>query len=121
VLESLACYIQILKLSTVSSLIGPVAASYARDINEVGFVSLSSDFSVTLANASFSRTRMGLLTFISSFALLTGSPISGALLHAPEYLWWRPVVFSGVTMLAGSVLLLIARTQMTKKRGTWRV
>ncbi|KAF5360004.1 hypothetical protein D9758_007617 [Tetrapyrgos nigripes] len=85
-----------------SSLIGPVAASYSRDVNEVG-------------------TRMGLVTFVSSFALLTGSPISGALLAAPEYLWWRPVVFSGVTMLSGSVLLLIARMRMAEKRGTWRV
>ncbi|KAF9063526.1 major facilitator superfamily domain-containing protein [Rhodocollybia butyracea] len=53
-----------------ASLIGPVAATFAKNINEVG-------------------TRMGFLSFFVSFALLTGSPISGALLHSPEYFWVR--------------------------------
>ncbi|KAK1224677.1 hypothetical protein PQX77_012423 [Marasmius sp. AFHP31] len=84
------------------SVLGPVAATFARDINEVGL-------------------RMGMVTFISSFAMLTGSPISGALLHSPEYLWYRPVIFSGVTVLSGAALLIISRSIQAKRKRTWRV
>ncbi|KAF9266671.1 MFS general substrate transporter [Marasmius fiardii PR-910] len=84
------------------SVLGPVAATFARDLNEVGL-------------------RMGIVTFISSFAMLTGSPISGALLHSPEYVWHRPVIFSGVTVLSGAGLLMIARSMQAKRKQTWRV
>ncbi|ESK93171.1 MFS general substrate transporter [Moniliophthora roreri MCA 2997] len=84
------------------SVLGPVAATFARDINEVG-------------------TRMGLVTFVFSFAMLTGSPISGVLLHPPEYTWYRPVVFSGVTVLSGAALLAVSRSMQAKKKQTWRV
>ena len=40
--------------------------------------------------------RIGLACFIFSFALLTGNPISGALLHAPDYFWSRAIVFNAV-------------------------
>ncbi|KAF5381427.1 hypothetical protein D9757_009053 [Collybiopsis confluens] len=84
------------------SLIGPVAATFAKNINEVG-------------------TRMGLLTFVSSFAMLTGSPISGALLAAPHYYWFRPVVFSAVVVLFGSALIVISRGMQARKKGTWKL
>ncbi|KIK55203.1 hypothetical protein GYMLUDRAFT_47953 [Collybiopsis luxurians FD-317 M1] len=84
------------------SVIGPVAATFAKNINEVG-------------------TRMGLLTFVSSFAMLTGSPISGALLEAPHYYWVRPVVFSAVVVLFGSGLIIISRAMQARKKGTWRL
>ncbi|KAJ3718689.1 MFS general substrate transporter [Lentinula raphanica] len=84
------------------SVIGPVAATFARNINEVG-------------------TRMGFLTFVSSFAMLTGSPISGALLHSPQYFWIRPVLFSAVVQLFGSGLIVISRAIQAKKKGTWKL
>ncbi|KAE9405270.1 MFS general substrate transporter [Gymnopus androsaceus JB14] len=84
------------------SVIGPVAASFSKNINEVG-------------------TRMGFLTFVSSFAMLTGSPISGALLHAPQYYWLRPVVFSAVVVLFGCALITISRSMQAKKKGTWKL
>jgi hypothetical protein len=36
------------------------------------------------------------MVFVSSFGLLTGNPLSGAILDPPKYLWIWPVVFSGV-------------------------
>jgi len=80
-----------------------------------GFVSVSAP-----ASASFSRnvgevgTRIGLMTFVSSFGLLTGNPISGAILHPPRYTWIQPIVFSGVTVLAGACFLILARYQQRK-------
>jgi hypothetical protein len=32
-----------------------------------------------------------------AFALLTGTPITGALLQPPAYSWFKPIVFSGVS------------------------
>ncbi|KAJ3981844.1 MFS general substrate transporter [Lentinula detonsa] len=84
------------------SLIGPVAATFARNVNEVG-------------------TRMGFVTLVSSFAMLTGSPISGALLHSPQYFWLRPVLFSAVVQLFGSGLIIISRAMQAKKKGTWKL
>ncbi|KAJ7907884.1 MFS general substrate transporter [Mycena leptocephala] len=75
-----------------------------------GFVSVSAP-----ASASFSHnvgevgTRIGLMVFVSSFGLLTGNPLSGAILDPPKYLWIWPVVFSGVTVLAGTGFLVAAR------------
>jgi hypothetical protein len=42
------------------------------------------------------RTRVGLLSFVIGFALLTGNPIAGALLSPPSYTWWRPFLFATV-------------------------
>ncbi|KAJ6544706.1 MFS general substrate transporter [Mycena sp. CBHHK59/15] len=81
-----------------------------------GFVSVSAP-----ASASFSRnlgevgTRIGLMTFVSSFGLLTGNPISGAILHPPAYTWIQPIAFSGVTVLAGTCFLVFARFMQGKK------
>ncbi|KAF9228997.1 MFS general substrate transporter [Gyrodon lividus] len=79
------------------SLTAPASAAFSRNLGEVG-------------------TRIGVMTFVASFALLTGEPISGALLSPPGYTWTKPVIFSGVTMLVGSALLALARTlQMRHK------
>ena len=43
------------------------------------------------------RTRIGVLCFIVGFALLTGNPISGALLRSPHYEWQNPILFASVS------------------------
>ena len=40
--------------------------------------------------------RIGFACCIFSLALLTGNPISGALLHAPDYFWYRAIIFNAV-------------------------
>ncbi|KAH0828906.1 MFS general substrate transporter [Lanmaoa asiatica] len=57
------------------SLTAPASAAFSRNIGEVG-------------------TRLGFMTFLASFALLTGEPISGVLLSPPAYSWTRPIIFS---------------------------
>ncbi|KAH0828878.1 MFS general substrate transporter [Lanmaoa asiatica] len=61
--------------SIVVSLTAPASAAFSRNIGEVG-------------------TRLGFMTFLASFALLTGEPISGVLLSPPAYSWTRPIIFS---------------------------
>jgi len=58
---------------------------------------------------------------IISFALLTGNPITGALLNPPHFSWSRSIIFSGVVVLAGVLLLVISQATAVKIRRTWRV
>ncbi|KAF7371963.1 MFS general substrate transporter [Mycena venus] len=84
-----------------------------------GFVSLS-----VPASASFSRnvgeigTRIGFMSVVCSFTLLTGNPISGALLHPPRYTWFEPIVFSGVTIFCGFSFLIVAGYLQRKQRNS---
>ncbi|KAK7046836.1 MFS general substrate transporter [Favolaschia claudopus] len=81
----------------VVSTAAPASASFSRNVGEIG-------------------TRMGTINFITSFSMLTGNPISGAILHPPEYTWVPPIVFSGVTVLAGAFLLSISHYMQRQKR-----
>jgi len=60
--------------------------------------------------------RMGLGFCLNSLGLLTGTPITGALLIKLE--WWKPTVFSGAVISAGTINMVIARYLMTKRKGT---
>jgi len=61
------------------SLISPAFASFSTSQDEVG-------------------TRMGIALFVMGFALLTGTPITGALLQPPQYEWFKAIIFSGVRL-----------------------
>ncbi|CAE6445291.1 unnamed protein product [Rhizoctonia solani] len=61
--------------------------------------------------------RMGLAFAIIGFAALIGTPIAGALL-GPELTWWRPIVFSGIIVLAGCTMLTIARGLQARRKRT---
>ena len=52
--------------------------------------------------------------FIVSFALLTGYPITGALLRPQKYLWSHAIIFGGVCF---SLLLDIQTTDIAIKGG----
>ncbi|KAK7042500.1 MFS general substrate transporter [Favolaschia claudopus] len=67
-----------------------------------------------------SSSRIGIAMFILSIPLLTGAPLQGALLHPPEYTWWRGVLFSGVVQLTGVVLMILSRAMVAHRKGTWR-
>ncbi|CAL1703508.1 unnamed protein product [Somion occarium] len=83
------------------SLIPPLIGAFSPDINKIGIY-------------------MGVGFFITSWASLTGTPISGQLLGT-HFAWWKPIVFSGVVMLAGTVFVIAGRLLVVKERGTWRV
>ncbi|KIP07467.1 hypothetical protein PHLGIDRAFT_118048 [Phlebiopsis gigantea 11061_1 CR5-6] len=81
------------------SMTAPMLTVFAKSVEEVGI-------------------RIGLACFIFSFALLTGNPISGALLHPPDYFWSRAIIFNAVMVLFGCFLLTVARAMVVKAKGT---
>ncbi|QRV97743.1 major facilitator superfamily transporter [Ceratobasidium sp. AG-Ba] len=83
------------------SLVIPLVASLARDISEIGI-------------------RLGIGFAVNGIAALTGTPIAGALL-TEELKWWRPITFGGVVILAGTVVLVVARDMQVKHKGNQRV
>ncbi|KAF7343387.1 MFS general substrate transporter [Mycena venus] len=83
------------------SLLTAIMSSFAFSVNEIG-------------------SRIGIAMFILSLPLLTGAPLQGALLHPPEYTWWRGVTFSGVVQLAGVSLMVLSRSMVARRKGTWR-
>ncbi|KAL5639396.1 hypothetical protein ACGC1H_006789 [Rhizoctonia solani] len=80
------------------SLISPVIISLANGFHEIGI-------------------RLGLAFAIVGFAALTGTPIAGALLTR-ELIWWRPIIFSAIVVLGGSMMLCVARGIQAKRKGT---
>ena len=51
--------------------------------------------------------RIGVLSFVVAFAVLTGNPIAGALLAPPHFTWWRPLLFSTVCYIFRIFILTI--------------
>ena len=83
--------------------------------------------------------RVGFAFFAIAFGALTGTPISGyafpvdahviltwrrwifRALLGDDLQWWKPVVFSGISVFAGTTCLIIARHLHAKEKGTWKV
>jgi len=80
------------------SLMPPGAASMSKSVNEIGL-------------------RIGFLCFFTSFALLTGTPIVGAL-YDVDYHWFRPIIFSGVVIIAGSLVTAVSRQLLVRRKGS---
>lgn len=93
--------------SAVVSLVPPTIAVLSRDVNEIGCAASSAacippDFWLTpICLCSF---RVGMGYFLTSFAILTGTPISGALFK--DGVWSKPIAFSGVRGHAVSIRLI---------------
>ncbi|KZT67592.1 MFS general substrate transporter [Daedalea quercina L-15889] len=82
------------------ALVPGTLAIMAKDTNEIGI-------------------RIGLGYFATSFAMLTGTPIDGALVgHGTVLHWSKPIVFSAVVMIAGAGFLFIGRQVFVKVKGT---
>ncbi|KAF8646651.1 hypothetical protein AX16_007149 [Volvariella volvacea WC 439] len=61
--------------------------------------------------------RLGLCFTFTGIGALIGSPIAGALLTT-EYRWWRPILFSGLSVATGAVLFSISRFLVSRRKGT---
>ncbi|KAF8610236.1 MFS general substrate transporter [Ceratobasidium sp. AG-I] len=79
------------------SLIPPVFISLSRNMQEIGL-------------------RLGLAFAVLGLSALTGTPIAGALL-TDHFMWWRPIMFSGIVVLVGAALLLAARRIQVQRKG----
>ncbi|EIM82644.1 MFS general substrate transporter [Stereum hirsutum FP-91666 SS1] len=99
-----------------------------RDIGSVivfailyGFFSGAFLSVLNLAAASFSRNegevglRMGMTYSLASFGALVGNPVDGALL-GPTFPWSRALIFSAVTILSGTCILLVSRHLLAKQK-----
>lgn len=82
------------------SLMSPALISLAKDHNEIGI-------------------RLGMGMLVMAFAGLTGTPITGVLLD--KYGRAAPIIFSGVSVLLGSAIILFAARTRAKEKGTWKV
>lgn len=90
-----------------------------------GFVSGTFLTLASPALAAFTRSptlddiglRIGISCFFTGLALLTGNPIAGALLSAPKYIWWRPLTFACVVIMAGTICITIARQALVRRKG----
>ncbi|TBU44844.1 hypothetical protein BD309DRAFT_957436 [Dichomitus squalens] len=61
--------------------------------------------------------RIGFACFIFSFALLTGNPLSGVLLHQSGYLWSHAIIFNAVMVLFGCSLLTVSWAMVSEAKG----
>jgi len=80
------------------SLLSPMVSSLARNFSEIG-------------------ARMGICFTWTGIAGFIGTPIAGALL-SNNFTWWRPTVFAGVVLFAGSASLFVARLLFHRTRGS---
>ncbi|KAF9460382.1 major facilitator superfamily domain-containing protein [Collybia nuda] len=81
-----------------AGLLAPMVGSLAKEDSEIG-------------------SRIGICFTFAGFGALIGAPIAGALL-TPAFLWWRPILFSGLSVLTGCFLLAVSRFLVSRKRGT---
>ncbi|TFY55681.1 hypothetical protein EVJ58_g8095 [Rhodofomes roseus] len=83
------------------SLMPPAAATLANGLHEIGI-------------------RLGIGYFVSSFAMLTGTPIAGALFDDGDQ-WYKPIVFCTIIMFAGAACIATARSLVARRKRTQRV
>ncbi|KAK0505563.1 hypothetical protein EDD18DRAFT_1400106 [Armillaria luteobubalina] len=53
--------------------------------------------------------QIGILCFFIGLALLTGNLITGVILSSPDYIWWHPLTFACVVIMAGTFCLIFAQ------------
>lgn len=103
-----------------SSVKGVVSFAIFYGFFSGGVVSLATPAASTFAtrqDLSDMGLRLGLLSFTLAFALLTGTPIAGALLSPPKFLWHRPLIFAAVVVIGGAIIQLTIWRTLAKRRG----
>ncbi|EIW68513.1 hypothetical protein TREMEDRAFT_32024 [Tremella mesenterica DSM 1558] len=84
------------------------------------YVSMMSPALISLAhNFGEIGMRMGMGMLVMSFAALSGTPITGALLD--RYGFYAPIIWSGVCVLVGSALTAASIYFQIRVKGTWKV
>ncbi|OBZ76524.1 hypothetical protein A0H81_03493 [Grifola frondosa] len=80
-----------------ASLFPAALASLSNDLSDVGI-------------------RIGVGFFITSFGLLIGNPIAGALLN-PGFRWSHLIIFCGVEMLGAAAVSVVIRQMVVRQKG----
>ncbi|KIK57027.1 hypothetical protein GYMLUDRAFT_46646 [Collybiopsis luxurians FD-317 M1] len=81
------------------SLVPPLVASLAKGPHEIG-------------------VRFGIAYALAGLGFLVGPPIDGQLIGTKNFDWSKAIIFSGVTVLSGFVLLIIVRSMQTRRKNT---
>jgi hypothetical protein len=97
----------------------PMIGSMATSDKEMG-TRIGICFTFTGAKRRLSCYISLLITNLSGIGGLVGTPIAGALLTS-QFIWWRPVLFSGLCVIAGSSCFILSRVLLGRARGTHRV
>jgi len=116
---SVICSILIFALCGVKSSGGIIVICILYGFFSGGFFSLISPLLAEMADHPTEiGVRIGISFAIVGVAALTGNPINGALIGSgPDYVWWKAFVFSGVCLLAGTVLTGYVWVLVGKKKG----
>ncbi|KAG2358406.1 hypothetical protein BDR07DRAFT_284394 [Suillus spraguei] len=117
--------------------ITPIAASFSRNLNEIGQVLVRPLRDFYTDRFTMYSTRIGTTPFVISFALLTGNLVAGAVVQVNGfYIWHRPLVFASVglycqsrlaaenqfkVVLAGAACLTASRSILSKRKSTNRL
>jgi MFS family permease len=134
--------ILIFVLLTATSALGVICFAVFYGFFSGAFISLLPAGITSLsAHVGEVGVRMGIAWAVIALAALTGTPIDGCVplyfflvrneadvkhsallgdsVESPQ--WWRPVTFSGVSILVGAIIVAVARTMHARDKGSARV
>ena len=83
-----------------NSLFAPALLSLTEDFSEIGM-------------------RLGMAFLVVSLAVLTGTPINGALLA--RFGFYAPIIYSGVFVCTGAGAMTVTLVLQRRAKGTWKV
>ncbi|KAF9458094.1 major facilitator superfamily domain-containing protein [Collybia nuda] len=114
---SFACAALVLAILGIRDAVGAIIVSLLYGAMNGAHISVTpallSDISTDITEVGI---RMGLYFSFMAPAALFGQPISGALLTS-EFVWWRGTIFSGICLIAGSVILVLSRFLFIRRKG----
>ncbi|KAH8689889.1 putative MFS monocarboxylate transporter [Talaromyces proteolyticus] len=99
--------------TTVTSAAGIVIFSLAYGFSSGGILSLQQACAAQIATPSNMGTAVGFVMASTSLSALAGTPVSGALIDKYGYL--SVSIYSGVSMLVGSLVLVMAKLTQNSK------
>lgn len=91
------------------------------------YISLIPSLLVSLCNnLGELGVKMGCAYSVVAAAMLTGTPIAGALLgqergNSQSLSWWRAIIFTGICAFTGLICMTISRTIFVRRKGRQRV
>ncbi|KAH8110879.1 major facilitator superfamily domain-containing protein [Phellopilus nigrolimitatus] len=116
IFTGLSCAAVIFGMLGLNALGGVAAIGVMYGFSSGSYVTLLPPMLTMLADhPSEIGARMGIGFAFQGLGALVGTPISGALLTT-DFIWWRPIVFSGVLAASGTCSYVACRYNYKRKR-----
>ncbi|KLO08380.1 MFS general substrate transporter [Schizopora paradoxa] len=117
------CAALLFSLFGVKTVGGVVAFAILFGFFSGGFVSLLPPTMALQADSPAEiGARIGIAFSFVGLGVLISTPVDGALLTKDKFLWWRPIVFSGVLSAVGTLFFLYARYGLgQRKKAGWKL